>query len=232
MPRAVIFDIDGTLVDSVDLHARAWQEAFAHFGKKVSFEEVRYQIGKGGDQLMPVFLSKDELEEFGEELEKYRGELFKREYLSRVEGFPRVRELFERVRAEGGRIALASSAKEDELEAYKRKADIEGLVEEQTSADDVEKSKPHPDVFEAALAQLGDVSADEVVVVGDTPYDAEAAGKIGLRTVGVLCGGFPEADLRAAGCIEIYRDPSDLLARYEESALASRAAGAAANRND
>lgn len=230
MPRAVIFDIDGTLVDSVDLHARAWQEAFARFGKKVSFEEVRYQIGKGGDQLMPVFLSEDELEEFGEELEKYRGELFKREYMPRVEGFPRVRELFERVRAEGGRIALASSAKEDELEVYKKKADIEGLVEEQTSADDVERSKPHPDVFEAALAQLGDVSADEVIVVGDTPYDAEAAGKIGIRTVGLLCGGFPEDDLRAAGCVEIYRDPADLLARYEESALASRTAGAAANR--
>lgn len=226
MPKAIIFDIDGTLVDSVDLHARAWQEAFARFGKNFSFDEVRYQIGKGGDQLMPVFLSKEELEEYGEELEKYRGELFKREYMPRVEGFPRVRALFERIRAEGGRIALASSAKEDELVIYKKKADIEGLVEEQTSSDDVERSKPHPDIFEAALAQLGDLTPDEAVVVGDTPYDAEAAGKIKLRAVGLLCGGFPEDDLRAAGCVEIYRDPAHLLARYEESALASRAAGA------
>src|SRR5215207_11779079 len=84
MIEAVIFDVDGTLVDSVDLHARAWQEAFAHFGKRFDFERVRYQIGKGGDQLMPVFLSEAELEEFGEELEEYRGELFKREYLPRV----------------------------------------------------------------------------------------------------------------------------------------------------
>ncbi len=157
MIKAVIFDVDGTLVDSVDLHARAWQEAFDRFGKKIPFEQVRSQIGKGGDQLMPVFFSKQELEEFGEEMEKFRGDLFKREYLPRVKAFPDVRELFERVRREGQRIALASSAKEDELKTYKKIARIEDLVEEETSADDAEKSKPHPDIFEAALAQLGDV---------------------------------------------------------------------------
>src|SRR3954470_10350407 len=127
MIKAVIFDVDGTLVDSVDLHARAWQEAFAHFGKHLDFERVRSQIGKGGDQLMPVFLSEEELAEFGEELEKYRGELFKREYLSQVKGFPAVRELFQRVKAEGLQIALASSAKGDELKTYKKIADIEDL---------------------------------------------------------------------------------------------------------
>jgi HAD superfamily hydrolase (TIGR01549 family) len=218
--EAVVFDIDGTLVDSVDLHARAWQEAFARFGKEVAYERVRYQIGKGGDQLMPVFLSEAELERFGAELEKYRGELFKREYLPRVKAFPRVRELFERIRRDGKRIALASSAKGDELEAYKKIADIEGLVEEETSKDDVEQSKPHPDIFEAALARLGDPPPSRVIVVGDTPYDAEAAGKASLRTIGFLCGGFPEEDLRAAGCIRIYKDAADLLARYAESPLA------------
>jgi len=220
--KAVIFDVDGTLVDSVDLHARAWQEAFAHFGKHFDFERVRYQIGKGGDQLMPVFLSGRELEEFGEELEEYRGELFKREYLPRVKGFPAVRELFRRVRDEGLKVALASSAKGDELKTYKRLARIEDLVEEETSADDAEKSKPHPDIFKAALEQLGDVRPSEAVVVGDTPYDAEAAGKIGLRTVGLLSGGFPEEDLRAAGCEPVYRDAADLLANYDTSPLARR----------
>lgn len=221
MIEAVIFDVDGTLVDSVDLHARAWQEAFAHFGKNYGFEEVRYQIGKGGDQLMPVFLSREELEEFGEELEQYRGDLYKREYMSRVKGFPRVRELFERLRADGKRIALASSAKEDELGTYKERADVCGLVEDETSADDVEKSKPHPDIFEAAMKLLGNPPSERVVVVGDTPYDAEAAGKAGLRTIGLLCGGFPEEDLRAAGCVHIYDDPADMLARYEETPFAS-----------
>jgi phosphoglycolate phosphatase-like HAD superfamily hydrolase len=225
--KAVIFDIDGTLVDSVDLHARAWQEAFEHFGKRFPFEKVRYQIGKGGDQLLPVFLSEAEIEEFGDELTEYRGDLFKREYLPRVVAFPSVRALFERILRDGKRIALASSAKKDELSEYKRIANIEDLVEDETSADDAEKSKPHPDIFEAALSQLGDVRASEAVVVGDTPYDAEAAGKAGLRTVGVLSGGFPEEDLRAAGCVRVYKDPAELLANYDSSPLAAESASAA-----
>jgi len=96
--KAIIFDIDGTLVDSVDLHARAWQETFKHFGKQIPFADVRRQIGKGGDQLMPVFFNTAELEEFGEEMEQFRGDLYKRDYLPRVRAFPRVRELFERVK--------------------------------------------------------------------------------------------------------------------------------------
>jgi HAD superfamily hydrolase (TIGR01549 family) len=225
--KAVIFDIDGTLVDSVDLHARAWQEAFAHFGKQFAYERVRYQIGKGGDQLLPVFLTESEIEEFGDELTEYRGELFKREYMPRVVAFPRVRELFERIGRDGKRIALASSAKKEELKEYKRIANIEDLVEEEASADDAEKSKPHPDIFEAALAQLGDVEPAEAIVIGDTPYDAEAALKAGLRTIGFLSGGFPEEDLRAAGCVRIYGDAADLLANYDSSPLANENASAA-----
>jgi HAD superfamily hydrolase (TIGR01509 family) len=220
MIKAVIFDIDGTLVDSVDLHAQAWKETFKHFGKDIPYKDVRQQIGKGGDQLMPVFFSKEELDKFGEEMEKYRGQLFKRDFLPKVRPFPRVRELFQRIISDGLRIALASSAKEEELKEYKRIAHIEDLVEEETSADDADKSKPHPDIFEAALERLGDIEPVEAIVVGDTPYDAQAAGKIDLRTTGVLCGGFPEAELKAAGCIEIYKDPADLLARYEETLIA------------
>lgn len=229
--KAVIFDIDGTLIDSVDLHARAWQETFKKFGREIEYERVRHQIGKGGDQLMPVFFSEEELGRFGEEMEEYRGDLFKREYLPRVRAFPAVRELFERVRREGLRVVLASSAKEDEVKVYKKIANITDLVEEETSADDAERSKPHPDIFVAALKSLGDVRADEAIVVGDTPYDAEAAGKAGLRTVGVLCGGFSAEELRAAGCSDLYRDPADILARYEETPLA-RASAASARATD
>jgi HAD superfamily hydrolase (TIGR01509 family) len=215
--RAVIFDIDGTLVDSVDLHAKAWQETFAHFGHEVAFAEVRSQIGKGGDQLMPVFLSEAELDRRGDEIEAFRSNLFKTRYLPQVRGFPAVRQLFERVRANGQRIALASSAKADELATYKEIAGIADLVDEETSADDAERSKPHPDIFEAALTRLDGMDPSEAIVVGDSPYDAEAAGKIGLRTIGVLSGGFPQQDLRRAGCMAIYRDPTDLLARFERS---------------
>ena len=155
MISAVIFDIDGTLVDSVDLHAEAWRVSFARFGKKVTFAEVRRQIGKGGDQLMPVFLSRQELEDFGDELEQYRSDLYKKEFLPRVKPFPCVRQLFERIRQDDKRIALASSAKGNELKTYKSIADIEDLVETETSSDDAEKSKPYPDIFQAAACSSG-----------------------------------------------------------------------------
>src|ERR1051325_3660097 len=147
MIHLAIFDIDGTIVDSVDLHAKAWQQAFAEFGKEISFASIRKQIGKGADQLLPVFFSPAELE-------KHRSELFKREYLPRVKAFPKVRELFLRIKAEDKLIALASSAKQDELDVYKSIAKIEDLVETETSSEDVEKSKPHSDVCAEVLARF------------------------------------------------------------------------------
>lgn len=222
MLKAVIFDIDGTLIDSVDLHAEAWREALRHFGHEIPFERVRTQIGKGGDLLMADLLPEDEVRRRGKEIEEYRLDLFKREYLPRVKAFPGVRELFERIEADGLRIALASSARKEELGRYKQIAGIDDLLEAETSSDDAEKSKPHPDIFEAALGRLEDVAADEAIAVGDTPYDAQAAGKAGLRTIGLLCGGWPERDLREAGCIAIYRDPADLLRNYDGSPLARR----------
>jgi HAD superfamily hydrolase (TIGR01509 family) len=224
MPQAVIFDVDGTLVDSVDLHAQCWQDAFHDFGHEIGFGEIRAQIGKGGDQLMPVFLSKKELEERGEALEAHRARILKERYLPRVTAFPRVRELFKRLLADGKRVALASSAKEDELETYKKAARIDDLIQAETSSDDAEKSKPHPDIFEAALKRLGDVRPENIIVMGDTPYDAEAASKAGLRTIGLLCGGWSEEDLKRAGCVAVYKDPADLLAHYDGSPLARDAA--------
>jgi HAD superfamily hydrolase (TIGR01509 family) len=219
MVRAVIFDIDGTLIDSVDLHAAAWQEALRHFGHDLPFDRVRAQIGKGGDQLLPALLPKEEIQRRGDEIEEFRADLFRREYLHRVRAFPKVRELFERIKADGKQIALASSAKAPELAYYKRVANIEDLLEAETSSDDADRSKPHPDIFEAALDRLGEIDPAEILVVGDTPYDAEAAGKAGLRTVGLLCGGWAEPKLRQAGCIAIYADPADLLRQYDRSPL-------------
>lgn len=220
--QAVIFDIDGTLVDSVDLHAQAWQEAFRDFGHVIDEQAIRSQIGKGGDQLMPVFLSESELHKKGEALEKHRAWLFKSKYLPRVVAFPEVRALFERLRADGKTLLLASSAKTDEIGIYKRIAGINDLVTNEVSADDVAKSKPHPDVFDSALAKLKTVAPQDAIVVGDSPYDAEAARKAGLQTIGLLCGGFPEAALRQAGCVAICKDPADLLRRYQGGASDAR----------
>jgi HAD superfamily hydrolase (TIGR01509 family) len=216
MTRAALFDIDGTLVDSVDLHARAWQEAFAKFGVHLAYADVRSQIGKGGDQLISFFLTDEQQRKFGNQLESFRTDLYKRDYLPRVRAFPQVRELFLGLRGRGVRIALASSAKGDELDRYMELARIRDLVQTSTSADDADRSKPHPDIFAAALERLGNPPIQATVAVGDSPFDAEAAGKLRLRTVGVLCGGFPEERLRAAGCAQIFKDPADLLARIDE----------------
>jgi HAD superfamily hydrolase (TIGR01549 family) len=217
--KAAIFDIDGTLVDSVDLHAQAWQQAFQHFGHDIPFDRIRSQIGKGGDQLMPVFLSGDELEAKQKQLEKYRGELFRKDYLPKVKGFPQVRELFQRLLADGWKLGLASSAKGKDLETYKKIAHIGDLLDAETSSDDAEKSKPHPDIFQAAMERLGKIAPEKCIVVGDSPYDAEAAAKAGIRSVGFLCGGFPAVDLRKAGYEAFYQGAADLLANYERSAF-------------
>ena len=215
MLKAIIFDVDGTLIDSVDAHAMAWQRAFAEHGIDLEYHAVRSQIGKGGDQLLPVFLADDEVAGRGGAIDASRAAIVKDEFIDDLQAFPQVRALFERATRAGLAIALASSAKGEELGIYKRKADIERLVEEETSSDDAERSKPHGDIFQAALDRLSDVAPGEAVVVGDTPYDAEAARKVGVRTVGVLCGGFSEADLREAGAVAIFRDPADILARWD-----------------
>lgn len=219
MLKAVIFDVDGTLVDSVDLHAQAWQVAFKHFGYDFQMRKLRHQIGKGSDQLIPDFISQEEFERLGENIADYRKEYYQENLLSQVRPFAKVPELFERLKADGKKIVLASSSRKKTLEHYQQLLKINSLADDATSGDDAEKSKPEPDIFQAALDKLDGITAEDAIVVGDSPYDAIAAGKINLRTIGVLCGGFPEAELKEAGCIAVYRDPADLLDNYEQSLL-------------
>jgi len=218
MITAVIFDVDGTLIDSVDLHAKAWQDSFKKFGINVDFKAVRDQIGKGGDNLMPTFMSPEEIEKLGEEITAFRAKHFKSTYMDQVKPFPQVRELFQRVRGDEKKIAIGSSAKKEELKHYLELCDIADLVDEQTTADDVANSKPDPDIFAVAMAKLG-TSAGETIVVGDSPYDAEAARKAGISTIGVLCGGFTPDVLRAAGAMALFDGPSALLNQYDHSPL-------------
>jgi len=225
--EAIIFDIDGTLVDTVDFHAQSWERTFQHFGHQIPYEQIRSQIGKGSDKLMPVFFSLEQLNESddgqsptkGERMRDYRRELYKREYHSRVKAFPQVRELFLRIKADGKLLALASSATKDDVATYKQIMNVEDLVDAATTTTEVESSKPEPDIFFATLDKLGNIAPNHVIVVGDTPYDAEAASKVNLRTIGVLSGGFSAENLRQAGCIAIYQDIGDLLAHYDESPL-------------
>lgn len=210
--EAVLFDVDGTLLDSNGAQARAWELAFARvLGRAVPAASIRPHIGKGGDQLLPMFLSAAEIKAHEKDLSDARKEIMLGELLPTVRPFPETRELFADLRARGVRLALASSATGEELARYKELANVADLLDEQTTADDASRSKPEPDIFQAALGRLGNVPPGCALVVGDTPYDAAAAKKAGLRTVAVTCGGhWSEADLRAAGAGAVYRDPADL----------------------
>jgi len=220
MIKAVLFDVDGTLIDSNDLHAAAWGEAFRHYGVDLPHEVIRSQIGKGGDNLIPALLPPD-LAARKEEIDDFRGDLFKRCYLPRVVPFPGVGALFERIYAEGKLIVLASSSGQEEVDYHLGLIGAAHLVHATTSKDDVEHSKPCPDIFAAALQKVQPTGAHEAVVVGDSPYDGEAARKLGIRTIGFRSGGFPDEALLGAGAAELYDGAEDLLRRYDQSLLAT-----------
>lgn len=217
--KAVLFDIDGTLVDSNDFHVRAWLEAFAEAGHGFDAPVVHDQIGKGADMLVPTLLP-----EAGESAQKALGErhgaIFKDRYLKRVEAFAHARDLIVRVAGTGRRIVFASSASTEELEHYIGMLDVRDLVEAMTTSDDVENTKPAPDVFAVALGRIAPLAAHEAIVVGDTPYDVAAAGKCGIAAVAVRSGGFADDVLRGAGAVALYDDVAALLAGYDASPLA------------
>jgi HAD superfamily hydrolase (TIGR01509 family) len=153
-----------------------------------------------------------------EPLKIYRSFLFHHDYFPKVQSFPKVRDLFLRLKHSGIRIALASSSAKKDLDTYQKIANISDLVDVSTSADDTDRSKPHPDIFSATVEKLH-AKPENVLALGDTPYDAEAAGKAGIRTIGVTTGGWSRRELLDAGCIEVYQDVAELLACFEQSAL-------------
>jgi HAD superfamily hydrolase (TIGR01509 family) len=218
MTDVLLSDIDGTLVDSNALHAEAWRRTFEHFGIEVGMGEAWSQIGKGGDQLIPVFVPEADRERLEPELKKFRKEVFHRDYMPRIVSFAKARELLQRVKKSGRKIVLATSSDKADLAVYKKIVRMEDLVDEEATSEDAQASKPAPDIFAAALKKAG-VSAEAAIALGDTPYDAQAAGKLGIRVIGVTCGGWKRVDLVAAGCVEVYQDPADLLLRFEESLL-------------
>jgi HAD superfamily hydrolase (TIGR01509 family) len=180
----------------------------------VSFDEIRSHIGEGADRLMPVFLPPGTPHSRKEEIEEFRADVFKRKFLPKVKPFPKVRELFHCLRADGVRILLGSSCTAEEITEYKKIAAIADLVDCETTSDDASSSKPAPDIFVKALERIPSLGVSQCVVIGDTRYDGEAARKAGIGFVGVLCGGSEEWELRDAGAYAIYKDPADLLARW------------------
>lgn len=216
MIKGIIFDIDGTLVDSVDYHAEAWVKAFKEYGYDFAHDTLRQQIGKGSSFIISDLLSPSEAEKLESEIAQYRKQYYQDNLLEKIQPFPKVKELFAAIKEDGIKIVLASSARKETIAYYKKLLDIEDLIDGATSTDDVEQSKPEPDIFLAALGQISDLDPQEVIVVGDSPYDAIAASKASLKTIGVLAGGFKEETLTEAGCIAIYQDPAELLEHYPQ----------------
>ena len=213
----VILDVDGTLVDSNDAHTRAWIEALAEDGVQVEYEKVRRLIGMGGDKLLPEASGIEKDSEQGERIGQRRRKIFTKRYLPYLKPFPRTRDLLLRMRKAGLKLVVASSAEAEELEQLLKIAGADDLVEATTSSSDAEESKPDPDIIEAAVQNSG-FGPGELIMLGDTPYDIEAARKAGVRTVAVQCGGWWEPDL--AGALAVYQDPADLLAHFDQSPLA------------
>ncbi len=211
MYHAVIFDVDGTLVDSNDAHALAWVQAITESGRRVEFSRVRPLIGMGGDKLLPevTALSIDSPE--GKAIADRRREIFQRDYLPHLKPTRGAQALLEWLRDDRQKLLVASSAEDDELRQLLEVAGASKLIGSATSSDDAERSKPDPDIVAAALERAG-VPAAEVIMVGDTPYDVEAALRAGIEIIGLRSGGWSDQEL--TGAVAVYADPADLLEHY------------------
>jgi HAD superfamily hydrolase (TIGR01509 family) len=217
--EAVILDMDGTLVDSNWAHARAWTDALREHGYDVPYERVLPMIGMGGDQLLPLAAnglqkSSDE----GMKVATRKKAIFHETYFPQVKPFPQVRALVERMRQEGLRVVVGTSSGRNDAQRLLEMVGITDLIDSATSADDARRSKPAPDIVLAALEKTGR-PAERVLMVGDTPYDIQAAEPTGVGVIALRCGGWQDAHL--AGALAIYDSPADLLARYDESPLAA-----------
>jgi HAD superfamily hydrolase (TIGR01549 family) len=218
--KGIILDVDGTLVDSNEAHVQAWVKALKRGGYDVPAERIRPLIGMGSDNLLPTLISIEKDTPEGEKLSEYWKEIFESEYLPSLKAFPKTKELLKRLKADGFKLAVASSAEKEMLKRLLEIAGADKLIEDETSADDAENSKPDPDIVQAALDKLA-LKSEQVVMLGDTPYDIEAATKIGVNVIALRCGGWNDDGLK--GAIAIYDDPADLLAHLDDSPLAVKA---------
>ena len=216
MSKTILLDVDGTLIDSNDAHARSWMEALEEAGFEPKYPSIRKKIGMGSDHLLPSVtgVSKDDPE--GAAISKRRGEIFRQKYLPKLHAFRGTRELLERLRAAGYKLMIATSASKEDLEGLLKQAGLDDMELPSVSAGGGKSSKPEPDIIEAALHEAG-ASPEETVMLGDTPYDVAAAEKAGVSTIGFTCGGWMKDDLRPA--VAVYEGPWDLLAHLNESPL-------------
>ncbi len=215
--KGVLLDIDGTLIDSNDASARAWMEALGQHGVEVNYVAIRQAIGMGGDNLLPQVAKRDADSPKGKAISETQGQILKDKYLPRLQAFAQVRDLLTRFRDAGLTLVVATSAKTEAAKTLLEIAGSADLVSEIATSEDAEKSKPNPDILHAALEKSG-LSAEQVIMLADTPYDVQAAQKAGVGIVGVRCGGWTTEDLK--GTLAVYDDPADVLAHFDASPFA------------
>ncbi|MFL5619412.1 MAG: HAD family hydrolase [Gemmatimonadaceae bacterium] len=215
--RTVLLDLDGTLIDSNDGHARTWVDSLRAHGYVVPFEQVRPLIGMGGDKLLPALTGLDPESGEAERISATRSELFLDRELPTLRPTRGARALLEHMLGGGLELVVATSAKEDEVRALLEQTGVADLIQLASSADEAERSKPDPDIVQAALRLSGSQAAHSAML-GDTPYDVEAAARSRVPAIALRCGGWWD-DSALSGATAIYDDPADLLAHFEESPL-------------
>lgn len=219
--RGVLLDVDGTLIDSNDAHAAAWADAFREFGyDDIVAERVQPLVGMGGDKLLPQLTGLDHQSDRAKAIVERRKEIFKTMYLPHLRAFPCVHELLARFKQDDLALIVATSAQKEELNELLEQTQLEELIDRKTSSSDADRSKPDPDIIKAALDR-GQLRPDEALMLGDTPYDVEAAIHSGVATVAFRSGGWPDRAL--SGAIAIYEDARALLESYDTSPFTKRA---------
>lgn len=221
--RGVLIDVDGTLIASNRAHAEAFADVFRAAGYAIDADRVEPLIGMGGDKLIPELTGLDAESDEGKRLAEAKKRRFREHYLPHLQPTPGARRLVERLRHAGLTLVVATSAGGDEVKALLEQAGVADLLPEATTSSDAENSKPDPDILHAAL-EKGELSPGEALMLGDTPYDVEAASRAGVRCIALRSGGWGDGDLRDA--IAIYDDPADLVAHLDESPLGRSLDGA------
>jgi HAD superfamily hydrolase (TIGR01509 family) len=212
-----ILDIDGTLVDTNYQHTLAWYRAFCEHDMVLAMWRIHRHIGMGGDQLVPALTSEQVERERGDDIRDAESRFY-RQLIGEVRPMRDARRLIEDLHARGHRVLLASSAKQQELDHYLELLDARELVDGWTSSADVQATKPAPDIVHVALDRAG-AAADEAVMVGDSPWDAEAAARAGVSTIAVMTGGFSEEELKDAGASMVYQSVAELRKDLDETFL-------------
>jgi phosphoglycolate phosphatase-like HAD superfamily hydrolase len=215
-PDTVLFDVEGTLVDCVPQTLQSWHDVLARYGYEVPTQQLQRYSGMDTKDMLAELLPAS-LRPRADDIAAAQGEHCRKKYLPSVRGFAGVRELTQKLKRSGCRIGLATSCQPDELKVYVELTRIGDLIDATACGADAKKGKPHPDLLKAVLQRMNAAGSKSAIMVGDTPYDAQAAAALDLTALGVLCGGHPEADLRAAGCRAVYADPAQLLAQFAEA---------------